>query len=195
MALLKHFPYTAHCTPYRVWWCFGTCAHVPSLVKFRACVHSYFISISPRISQKWPPFPKAATLPKVSRRERKWSRACLSLGGGRVRGWGGSEGRGVGAAGERLWRGGSIGAGPQEGLGRSPPACRASAPGQHAGQGLRAMETHRLLERTRSRNEAFIYLVDNHLCLHSSFEESLQVLVKVLGAFLDRVLKFLQFCF
>lgn len=88
-----------------------------------------------------------------------------------------------------------IGAGPQEGLGRGPPACRASALGQHAGQGLRAMDTHRLLERTRSRNEAFIYLVDNHLCLHSSFEESLQVLVKVLGAFLDRVLKFLQFCF
>lgn len=44
-------------------------------------------------------------------------------------------------------------------------------------------------------SEAFIYLVDNHLCLHSPFKESFQMFVKILCAFLNRILKFLHFCF
>lgn len=44
-------------------------------------------------------------------------------------------------------------------------------------------------------SEAFIYLVDNHLCLHSPFKESFQMFVKILCAFLNRILEFLHFCF
>lgn len=53
----------------------------------------------------------------------------------------------------------------------------------------------KLLKRTGYRNETVIYLVDDHLCLHSPFKESLQMLIEVLCVLLNSILKFFQFRF